>query len=80
MCLARVDFIGENADGSGDHLEEVAWMERTPTGLRVTDLMGNVAELDGEIRSIDFMESVVTVERRPDPHAGHGPLEHETVS
>ena len=35
--------------------------------VRVTDLSGNVTELDAEIRSIDFMESVVSVERRTGP-------------
>lgn len=70
MCLARVDFVGEEMDEGGDNLTDVAWIERAPAGLRVTDLYGNVTELDAEIRSIDLMESVVTVERRATSPAG----------
>jgi len=70
MCLARVDFVGEKTDEPEDNLTDVTWIERTPAGLRVTDLSGNVTELDVEIRSIDFMESVVSVERRTGPPVG----------
>jgi len=62
--LARVEFIGDKIDEPGDNLTDVAWIERTPAGLRVTDLSGNVTEVDAKIRSVDFMESVVSVERR----------------
>lgn len=61
MCLPRVDFVGEKTDEPRDNLTDVAWIERTPAGLRVTDLSGNVTELDAEIRTIDFMDSVVSV-------------------
>jgi len=66
VCLARVDFVGEKTDEPEDNLTDVAWIEPTPAGLRLTDLFGNVTELEAEIQSIDFMESVVTVERRAD--------------
>ncbi len=64
MCLARVRFVGDEEDESPDVLSDVAWIERTPAGLRVADLSGNVTDLDAEIRSIDFMSSVVQVEER----------------
>jgi len=67
MCLARVDFVGEKTDEPKNNLTDVAWIERMPAGLRVTDLSGNVTELDAEIRSIDFMESMVSVERWTGP-------------
>jgi len=61
MCLARVEFVGEE-DRNRDALSEVAQIERTPEGLRITDLFGNSTEVEVEIRSIDFMSSVVRVE------------------
>jgi len=64
VCLARVDFVGEETIERGGNLAELVRIERTPEGLRLTDLFGNVTELEAEIQSIDFMESVVTVERR----------------
>jgi len=64
MCLARVRFAGDERQEIPDGLTDVAGIERTPAGLRVTDLFGNVTELEAEIRSIDFMESVVSVEKR----------------
>lgn len=67
MCLARLDFVGKKTGRPEDNLTDVTWIERTPAGLRVTDLSGNVTELDAEIRSIDFMESVVSIERRTGP-------------
>ncbi|GEM_PF-2533554 len=64
MCLARVDFVGEETIERDGSLAELALIERTPAGLRLTDLFGNVTELQAEIQSIDFMESVVSVKRR----------------
>ena len=67
MCLARVRFVGDEGDEedqSPDILSDVAWIERTPEGLRVADLSGNVTDLSARIRSIDFMSSVVSVEER----------------
>ncbi len=69
MCLARVRFAGDEEDEIPDGLTDVAGIERTPAGLRVTDLFGNVTELEAEIRSIDFMESVVSVGKRAGPPA-----------
>jgi len=63
MCLARVEFIGEPKDATADILKEVTYLERTPAGLRVADLFGTVTELEAEIRSIDFVDSVVTVQK-----------------
>jgi len=37
MCLARVEMIGKGARRQG-FAEDVAHIERTATGLRVTDL------------------------------------------
>jgi len=64
MCLARVRFVGDEEDQSPDVLSDVAWIERTPEGLRIADLSGNVTDLSARIRSIDFMSSVVSVEER----------------
>jgi predicted RNA-binding protein len=63
MCLAHVKFAGNQKQHGPDALSDVAWIERTPGRLRVTDLFGNTTELKAEIRSIDFVESVVSVEK-----------------
>lgn len=65
MCLACVQIIGKEGVQEQELMKDVTYIERTPTGLRVADLVGNVTELDAEIRSIDFLESVVAVERLP---------------
>jgi predicted RNA-binding protein len=62
MCLARIEFVSDRQGKGREALIDVARIDRTPSGLRVTDLMGTVAELRGDIRSIDFIESVVRVE------------------
>lgn len=64
MCLAEVVFVSDDARERSDPLIEVAYIERTPGGLRVGDLCGSVTEVDAEIRSIDFMESVVRLQKR----------------
>ena len=64
MCLAQVRFVGNEADKTPDSLIDIARIERTPAGLQVTDLVGHVTQLEAEIRSVDFMESVVHLERR----------------
>ena len=69
MCLARVEMIGkEGVQGQG-LAKDVAYIERTPAGLRVTYLFGTVTEFPAEIRSIDFVDSVVAVEGRGDTTA-----------
>ncbi len=70
MCLAHVEFVGDEEKQKPDALSDVAQIERTPGGLRVTDLFGNITELEAEIRSIDFIGSVVSVEERPSSPAG----------
>ena len=70
MCLAQVEFVGYDEDRRPDALSDVARIERTPTGLRVTDLVGHVTQLEADILSVDFMESVVSVERRAMSPAG----------
>jgi len=70
VCLARVEFVGDEEEQRPDALSDVARIERTPAGLRITDLLGRVTQLEAEIRSIDFMESVVNVERRARSPAG----------
>ncbi len=64
MCLAHVEFVGNQEEQRPDALSDVAWIECTPGRLRATDLFGNTAELEAKIRSGDFMESVVSVEER----------------
>ena len=61
MCLARVEFIGDRENKGRQPLIDVARIDLTPSGIKVTELTGNVAELAGEIESIDFMDSVVTI-------------------
>ena len=61
MCLARVEFVGDSENKGRQPLIDVARIVLTPSGIRVTDLTGNVAELAGEIQSIDFLDSVVTI-------------------
>ena len=69
MCLARVEMIGKEGTGRQELANDVAHIERMSTGLRVTDLVGLVTEIQAEIRSIDFVESVVAVERQGDTMA-----------
>ena len=64
MCLAHVHVVGDEEERKPAALNDVALIERTSGGLRVTDLFGNVTELEAEIRSIDFMSSLVRVEER----------------
>lgn len=70
MCLAQVEFVGDEKEQKPDVLTDVAQVERTPAGLRIIDLLGNVTELEAEIRSIDFISSVVSVEQRARAPAG----------
>ena len=70
MCLAQVEFVGYDEEQRPDALSDVARIERTPAGLRVTDLLGHVTQLEAEIRSVDFMASVVHLERRATSPAG----------
>ena len=65
MCLARVRFIDRGEHEGQDVLTEVARIERAGTGLRLTDLVGVTTHVEGEICSIDFLESVVRIEKRP---------------
>lgn len=61
MCLARVEFVGDKESKGPEALVDVARIDRTPSGLRIVDLLGKVQELPGDIRSIDFIDSVVRV-------------------
>ena len=61
MCLARVEFITGRESKDRQPLIDVARIDLTPSGLRVVDLTGTVKQLAGDIRSIDFIESVVRV-------------------
>lgn len=63
MCLARVQLVGEENDRATDVIEDVAHIELTPEGLMVTNLVGSVTKLEGEIQSIDFMESLVSIKK-----------------
>jgi len=77
MCLARVRFAGDEEEEIPDSLTDVAVIERTTGGVRVTDLFGNATELEADIRSIDFMESLVSVEKRADSPPSRWHLERE---
>ena len=70
MCLAQVEFVDDQEKHRVDSLSDVARIERTPAGLRVVDLFGNVTELAAEIQSVDFMSSVVSVQERVSSRAG----------
>ena len=61
MCLARVEFITGRESKDRQPLIDVARIDLTPSGLRVVDLTGTVKQLAGDIRSIDFIETVVRV-------------------
>ena len=63
MCLARVQFVDEGDDRTRDAIEDVALIDRTPDGLEVTNLLGAITKLEGEIQSIDFMESLVSIKK-----------------
>ena len=43
---------------------DVARIDLTPSGFKVTDLTGTVAEFGAEIESIDFVDSVVRIQGR----------------
>jgi predicted RNA-binding protein len=70
MCLAQVEFVDYEEERRPSALSEVAWIERTPAGLRITDLLGRVTQLEADIRCIDFVRSVVCVEHRASTPAG----------
>lgn len=65
MCLARVKLL-EGRRGESELMGDVARIEPTENGLVVTGLMGETRTIEGTLRSIDFMESVVVVEQRED--------------
>jgi predicted RNA-binding protein len=60
MCLARVEFDG-NQEAGDAVVTDVARIERTEEGLVVTDLFGAITVLDAEIKSVDFVDSVVSI-------------------
>jgi predicted RNA-binding protein len=61
MCLARIEFVGEGQNKHREPLADVARIDPMPSGFTVTDLMGTVSRIAGEIQSIDFMRSVVRI-------------------
>jgi predicted RNA-binding protein len=63
MCLARVRFAGE-PEGAEPIATDVARVEVTEQVVIVTDLLGETSTIDAAIKSIDFMESTVVVERK----------------
>ena len=62
MCLARIEFVGGAANEGRGPLTDIARIDRTASGLNVTDLTGTVGHVAGRIQSIDFIESVVRIE------------------
>jgi predicted RNA-binding protein len=65
MCLARVRLL-EVGGGEDDLMSDVARIEVTANGLAATDLVGETRTVQGTLKSIDFMDSVVVVERGKD--------------
>ena len=61
MCLARVEFIGDRENKDRQPLIDVARIDVMPSGIRVVDLTGTVKQFAGDIRTIDFIDSVVQV-------------------
>ena len=61
MCLARVEFIGNEENKEREPLIDVARIEVMPSGVRIVDLTGTVKQFAGDIRTIDFIDSVVQV-------------------
>jgi len=64
MCLARVQFVGEEKNQAQDSTPEVARIEIAGKGLKLTDLWGEVTEFDGEVRSVDFVHSIINIKKR----------------
>jgi predicted RNA-binding protein len=65
MCLACVRFA-EEPEGAEPIATDVARVEATEQGLIVTALLGETYTIDAAIKSIDFMESTVVVQKRED--------------
>ena len=63
MCLARVRFA-EEPEGIEPIVTDVARVEATEQGLIVSVLLGKTYTIDAVIKSIDFMESTIVVEKR----------------
>ncbi len=63
MCLARVRLVDED-EAVNEVMDDVARIERTDEGILVTGLLGGSQTLRAVIRSIDFIESIVVVEKR----------------
>lgn len=63
MCLARIRFSGEN-EGAEVVAADVARVEVVKQGLIITGLMGETRKLRAAIKSIDFMESTVVIEKK----------------
>jgi len=61
MCLARVEFIGDKENRDRQPLIDVARIDVMPSGIRIVDLTGTVKQFAGDIRTIDFIDSVVQV-------------------
>lgn len=59
MCLARVELLGDESGQPLGALSGIARIDRTPEGVRLTDSVGVVAELDAGIASVDFTSCTV---------------------
>jgi len=70
MCLARVEFIGDGEKKDRQALIDVAWIDVMPSGIRTVDLTGTVKQFAGDIRTIDFIDSVVQVATGSEPVEG----------
>jgi len=59
VCLARVELLGDETDQPLGSLTDIARIDRTPEGARLTDSVGVVSELGVEIGSVDFTSCTV---------------------
>jgi len=65
MCLARVKLL-DGSERGDEPMRDVARIEVTASGLVVTGLMGETRTVEGSIKSVDFLDSVVVVESGKD--------------
>ncbi len=65
MCLARVRF-DESPASAEPVMIDVERIEATEQGLVLTGLLGESRTIRGSVKMIDFMESVVWVEKGKD--------------
>jgi len=63
MCLAKINLIGEDPEKQKTNLADIARIELTDEGLTIVGFLGEVTRLKAKIKSIDFVDSVVHLEK-----------------